>query len=91
MVNCLLRTVVWTRIISRAGEVVKAEVAAGPDLLDVYCAVPTVVMTVGYQAIRMARMVVAAYVKVVICFVGAMVMSTMGVMSGRLSVWWAAA
>ena len=91
MVSCLLRTVVRTRVVSRAGEVMKAEVAAGPDLMDVYCAAPTVVRTVGYQAVRMAQMVAAACVQVVICFVGAMVMATVGVMSGHLSVWWAAA
>ena len=47
MVSCLLRTVVRTRVVSRAGDVMKAEAAGGLDLMAVCCAALTVVMTVG--------------------------------------------
>ena len=47
MVSCLLRTVVRTRVVLRAGEVTRAEAAAGLDLMAVDCAAPTVTMTVG--------------------------------------------
>ena len=47
MVSCLSRTVSRTRVVSRAGEVMKAEAAAGLDLVAVDCSAPTVTRTVG--------------------------------------------
>ena len=54
MVRCLLRTVLWTRVVSRTSDVMKAEAAGGLDLMAVCCAALTVVRTVGQQAVRMA-------------------------------------
>ena len=47
MVSCLLRAVVRTRVVSRTGEVMRAEAAAGLGSMAVYCAAPTVVRAVG--------------------------------------------
>ena len=47
MVKSSLRIIFWTRVFSRAGEIMKVDTAAGFDLLAVYCAALTIARTVG--------------------------------------------